>query len=59
MSQNTKEKSTPSSPTVANESNKTQEAKTWGERNGGTVLGAITFGLLALATFVMWLANNA
>lgn len=59
MSQNSKEKSTSSAPNVSNETNKAQEAKTWGERNGGKVLGAITFGLLALATFVMWLANNA
>jgi hypothetical protein len=38
----------------------TQEdkARTWGEKNGGMILGIAVFGILGLATFLMWLANN-
>lgn len=37
---------------------KKDQPRTWGERNGGKILGLATFGLLSLATFLMWLANR-
>ncbi|MCU0662612.1 MAG: hypothetical protein MUC50_09840 [Myxococcota bacterium] len=47
-----------SSSALSGESSKQEEPRTWTQRNGGNLIGIITFGLLALVTFLMWLSNS-